>query len=181
MAKNDNPHALRMYQAITEMKSADMADSLAENHPLSKSANVEQKQKWACEVCAYLESQCTPEESVSIRRMCRCNDGKTMVNEILGAIRKSEDLASSCTHFTQHNKYAFLEYVSDQELHFGYHACVCSCIKHSTQDVLLLWCECSVGYALSMFRTVFGDTVEVTLLENVKSGGQCCKMKINWS
>ncbi len=180
MAKNDHPHAMRMYQALSDVKDSAYADSFTEKYPLSKSANVEQKHRWACACCNYLEQHCTPDEATSIRRACRCNDGKTMANAILSAIRKADGLASACELFTQQNQYAFLEFVNDHELFFGYHACVCSCVKRSEQDVPLLWCECSVGYALSMFRMVFGESVEVSLLESVKSGGSCCKMRITW-
>jgi len=180
MPKNDNPHAQRMYQAICAVKDTTHADRFAEAYPLSKSADVDAKCHWANNCCAYLSNSCTPDDAEQIRRACRCNDGKTMANAILAAIRKAGILAAGCELFSQQNKYAFLEYVNDHEFIFGYHACVCSCIKRSDQYVPLLWCECSVGYAQSMFRTVFGESVKVKLLESVNSDGTRCRMKITW-
>lgn len=180
MAKNDNPHALRMYQAICEVKDAAHADRFAEVYPLSKSADVDQKHRWAHDCCSYLSDSCSPDDAMEIRRACRCNDGKTMANQIMTSIRKAGSLDAGCALFSQQNKYVFLEYVNDHELIFGYHTCVCSCIKRSDKYVPNLWCECSVGYAQNMFRLIFGEHVEVKLLESIKSDGTCCKMKITW-
>jgi hypothetical protein len=82
--------------------------------------------------------------------------------------------------FSEKNEYAFLEYISDHEVIFGYHACVCSCIKRAEGPIPLLFCECSAGYAEDMFRQVFGDTVQVTMLDSVKIGAERCTFRIHW-
>ena len=180
MPKNDNPHALRLYQAVCDVKDAAHADRIAEVLPLSKGADVSRKHRWAHDCCAYLSNTCSPDDALQIRRTCRCNDGKTMAREIDSCIRKAGTLQDGCSLFTRQNKYAFLEYVSGHELRFGYHTCVCSCIKRSEEYVPVLWCECSAGYALSMFRMLFGDSVQVHLLSSVKSGAERCEIKITW-
>lgn len=178
MPKNDNPHALRLADAIRSHADEDAAQAFANAHPLSKSADVEKKFRWACEVCAALDAQFDAASAAAIRRDCRCNDGRTMARQIAGCIRRAGSLAEGCALFTQENPYAFLEYVSEHELIFGYHACVCSCVKRAEGTLPLVWCECSAGYAEAMFHQVFGEGVQVELLCSVKAGGSRCEMRL---
>lgn len=180
MPKNDNPHSLRLADAICSHIGRDAALAFSTAHPLAKSADVEKKSRWACEVCAALDAQFDADSAAAIRRDCRCNDGRTMAQQIASCIRKAGSLAEGSALFTGENPYAFLEYVSEHELIFGYHACVCSCIKRAEGALPLLWCECSAGYALAMFRQVLGDSVQVELLNSVKAGGARCEIRVRW-
>lgn len=180
MPVNDNAHALRLHQALTDAGYAVLAETIANGSPLSKSADVTKKYTWACAICKHLETALPREDAVQIRRACRCNNGTTMANEISSCIKKTTTLEEACVLFTNNSKYAFLEYVNDHELVFGYHNCVCSCIKRAEGEVPLLWCECSVGYAEAMFQQVFGNTVRVTLLGSSKSSTERCSFHIEW-
>lgn len=177
MPKNDNPHALRLHAAIQRHAGDAAAEAFMQAHPLSKSAGPEQKFAWACAVCDAATQQ-FGESAAAIRRDCRCNDGRTMAKEIAGCIAKAGSLAGGCALFTEKNRYAFLEYVSENELIFGYHACVCSCVKRVESTLPLTWCECSCGYAEAMFTQVFGKGVQVELLGSVKHGDRRCEMRI---
>ena len=180
MPKNDNPHSLRLNEALYTLANVLTADAFVAAHPLSKSADVEKKYRWACDVCQALEEQFTPEDAATIRQNCRCGDGKTMAHEISTCISKAGSLFDGCKMFSQKNKYAFLDYVSEHEVIFGYHACVCSCVKRADGPVPLLWCECSAGYTMAMFKQLFGNTVQVKLLSSVKSGADRCTFRIQW-
>lgn len=178
MPKNDNPHVLRLAAALRAHQGDSAADAFADAHPLPKSADVGKKHRWACDICAALSAQYDADTAAAIRRDCRCSDGRTMAAQIAGCIRKAGSIADGCALFTRGNPYAFLEYVSDKELLFGYHACVCSCVKRAEAPVPLLWCECSCGYAEAMLRQVFGEGVQVELLGSVKAGGTRCEMRV---
>ena len=180
MPANDNAHALRLKEALCASNGEAAAQNFADAHPLAKSADVNKKHRWACDVCAALEEQFGPETAASIRRNCRCGDGKTMAQEISACIIKAGSLADGCKLFSRKNKYAFLEYISEHEVIFGYHACVCSCVKRADGMVPLLWCECSAGYTEAMFKRIFGDTVQVKLLGSVKAGADRCTLRIQW-
>ncbi len=180
MPANDNAHALRMISALRDIHGESAADAFSQSFPLSKSADVTRKHHWACNVCTALESQFGAEDAATIRRACRCGDGATMAKEILSCIKKAGSLTDGCTLFTQKNHYAFLEYVDEHSLIFGYHDCVCSCIKRAEGNVPRLWCECSAGYTEAMFRQLFGDTVCVTLLGTAKSGDSRCTFSVRW-
>ena len=177
MPKNDHAHALRLNTALRAHLGDEEAMAFAASCPLSKSASVEARYAWACRVADAL-APCP--DGAAIRRDCRCNDGRAMAQQISACIRKGGSLAAGCALFTEQNHYAGLEYVSEHELLFFYRACVCSCVKRAEGLVPLMWCECSAGYAESMFRQVFGCPVRVTLLESVKSGANRCTMRIEW-
>ena len=179
MPKNDNAHALRLKEAIQLTAGEEEANRFAEKYPLSKSADISKKHQWACDICTALQEH-FPCEAASIRRACHCGDGKTMAHEMMACFQKAESLALGCELFSEMNQYAFLEYISDHELIFGYHACVCSCIKRAEGPIPLLFCECSAGYAEAMFQQVFGDAVQVTLLDSVKNGAERCIFRIHW-
>ena len=179
MLKNDNAHALRLKEVIQLTVGEEEANRFAEKFPLSKSADISKKHQWACDICTALQEH-FPCEAASIRRACHCGDDKTMAREMLAFFQKSGGLKEGCRLFSEKNPYAFLEYVSDHELIFGYHACLCSCIKRAEGPISLLFCECSAGYAEAMFQQVFGDLVKVTLLDSVKNGAERCTFRIQW-
>ncbi len=179
MPRNDNPHALRLADALCLHQGSESAEAFAQAHPLGKSADPEKKFRWACEVCQDLTKTFGTDVAAAIRRDCRCNDGRTMAQQILRCLRQKSTLTDACALFTQENPYAFLEYVNEHELCFGYHACVCSCVKRIAGTLPLTWCECSAGYALNMFHIVFPDrTVHVELLGSVKAGDERCRMRV---
>lgn len=177
MAMNDNPHALRLIQALDRIAGGEAAQSLSAQHPLSKGADAARKFCWALDICASLSDSFDPQTVRSIRRECRCGDGRTMAREIHDCVVKAGNLRDGCDLFTQKNRYAFLEYVSESELIFGYHACVCSCVKRIDAPLPLAWCECSAGYAQAMLQQAFGEHVQVELLTSVKSGSRRCEMR----
>ena len=179
MRKNDNAHSLRLLAALHTTGHDEVAASYEKDYPLSNSADVSKKYRRACDICHALEAQFSRDEAASIRQDCRCGDGKSMAKEITGCISKAGDLPGGCKLFSEKNKYAFLEYVNEHELIFGYHACVCSCIKRAEGEVPALWCECSVGYVSCMFKLIFGDFTSVHLLGSAKSGAGCCTFRIH--
>lgn len=56
MPKNDNVKSIRLYESVKNNISKEVADSMAENVYLSKSADFKRKFMWANDVCNYLES-----------------------------------------------------------------------------------------------------------------------------
>lgn len=178
MPRNDNPHALRLLEALRSTAGDKAAMDFAAAHPLSRSADINRKFCWAAEVSTALDGAFDAETVRRIRRACRCADGRTMAKEIADCIAKAGSLQDGCTMFSKRNRYAFLEYVNERELVFGYRACVCSCVKRVEGTLPLTWCECSCGYAEAMLRQVFGEQTQVELLWSVKTGGVRCEMRV---
>ena len=57
MPKNDNPHAVRLMNSLIAAGEKEAANTLAEAHPLSKSADFQKKFEWASNLCTFLDAQ----------------------------------------------------------------------------------------------------------------------------
>lgn len=55
MAKNDNAHSVRLGDSLERNVGQDTAREFREKYPLSKSANIDKKFKWAKTICEYME------------------------------------------------------------------------------------------------------------------------------
>lgn len=57
MPKNDNAHSLRLLDSLRKNCGDDVAEEFAQSYPLSKSANIEKKFKWAEAVCGNFSKE----------------------------------------------------------------------------------------------------------------------------
>ena len=92
MAKNDNAHAVRLVDSLERHVGYDAARKLEINYPLSKSADIEKKYKWAKDICHYLEEHFDTDTIISIRKECRCNDGKSIASKLLKYLHKADSI-----------------------------------------------------------------------------------------
>ncbi len=180
MPKNDNAHALRMVSGIEKHAGTDAARQFADQHPLSKSASIEKKHQWAQEACAYLTAHFDENTIRAIRRECRCNDGRAIAEKLLKYLRRNASLQDFVADFNRSETFASLEYVGEKCLLFCYSSCYCACVKRVPGELPRAWCECTLGNAEGIFRAVFGDSVQVALLESIKTGGTRCAIQVAW-
>ncbi len=92
MAKNDNAHSIRFIDSLRKNIGNDVAEEFAEKYPLSKSANIEKKYEWAKNVCEYLDGHFDAETVMTLRKECRCNDGKSIANKIIKYLNKADSI-----------------------------------------------------------------------------------------
>lgn len=180
MPKNDNAHALRLAASLTAHVGENAAQAFAQAHPLSKSANVDQKFAWAQAVCQHLDGHYDAETIRSIRRDCRCNDGKAIADKLLRYLHKTGNLWDFAAAFNQGETFASIEYLSENALFFCYPECYCACVKRAAGTLTSAWCACTLGNAEAIFTRVFGPEVRVTLLESIKTGSGRCVLRVEW-
>lgn len=181
MAKNDNAHSIRLLDSLRRNIGNDVEDEFGERYPLSKSANIEKKYEWAKNVCDYLDGRFDTETIMTIRKECRCNDGKSIANKILKYLNKADSIEQFVKDFNENETFAFLEYISDNKILFCYPECYCACIKRVPGEVSRAWCYCTLGNAEGIFKEVFKrDDIKVTLLESIKTGGGKCSIEVEW-
>lgn len=180
MAKNDNAHSIRMINSINMNAGSDKAKEFEEKHPLSKSANIDKKYEWAKNVCNYLEEHFDSETIRKIRKDCKCNDGKAIADKLIKYLKNADSIEQFVSTFNEKETFAFLEYISDNKVLFGYPQCYCPCVKRIPQEISKTWCYCTLGNVESIFKQVFNKEVKVTLLESVKSGGARCVIEVEW-
>ncbi len=180
MAKNDNAHSIRLIDSLRRNIGNDAADEFEETYPLSKSANIEKKFEWARNVCDYLDGRYDSETIMTIRKECRCNDGKSIANKILKYLNKTDSIEQFVKAFNENETFASLEYISDNKILFCYPECYCACIKRVSGEVSRSWCYCTLGNAEGIFKEVFKKDIKVSLLESVKTGGDRCVIVVEW-
>ncbi len=179
--KNDNAHAIRLYQALQNVVGDDVAEYVAANFPLGKSADVPHKAAWATKICNYLETSFDADTVSSIRQLCPCNNGATAAKLMKMCMQKTTNIHEFVELFNQTDKSGgWLEYVSEHELLLCYPTCFCACIKRNDEMISSSWCQCSVGYAKRVFEQVVEVPVTAELVSSVKSGAERCAIRVNW-
>lgn len=180
MPKNDNAHSIRMKNALEKSFGTDIAIEFEEKHPLSQSADVGKKYEWAKEICCFLEERFKEEQIVSIRRECRCNDGKSIAQKMLKYLKRSENIKSFTEDFNRNETFARLEYIGENKLLFCYPQCYCACVKRIPEPLPKTWCYCTLGNAQGIFEELFQKEVTVSLLESIKTGAAKCVIEVEW-
>lgn len=122
MAKNDNAHSVRLVESLERNVGYDIAKEFAEKYPLSKSANIEKKYQWAKTICNYLNEHFDTNTITTIRKECRCHDGKSIASKFLKYLNKVDSIKEFVYLFNQNETFAELEYISDNKILFCYPA-----------------------------------------------------------
>jgi hypothetical protein len=177
MSKNDNPQAIRLYESIAKHAGEDAARTLADNAPLSKSADYIKKFRWAENICESLEQSFDGETVKRIRMDCACGPGEGQIKKLKAIYNTAsglEDFAAKATAKSEDYKILY----EDGALMLVYPTCYCSCVKRVDKPLTETWCLCTLGYAKRMFQQVLGREVNVELQTSVKTGGSQCRMKI---
>ena len=171
MAKNDNAQSVRLVDSLERHVGYDTAREFEANYPLSKSADINKKYQWANTICSYLEEHFDTDTIISIRKECRCNDGKSIANKLLKYLNKADSIKEFVRLFNEKETFACLEYISDNKIRFCYPECYCACVKRVPQEL---------GNAEGIFSNVFKTDVKVTLLESIKTGADKCVIEVEW-
>lgn len=180
MAKNDHAHAVRLMDSLRKHIGDDAHDAFDKKYPLSKSADIAKKYEWAKNVCNYLEAHYDAETIMTIRKECRCNDGKSIANKILKHLNSTDTISQFVNAFNESETFASLEYISDNKILFCYPECYCACIKRAPGEVSRAWCYCTLGNIECIFKEVFKKEIKATLLESIKTGGARCVIEVEW-
>ena len=177
MPRNDNPHAVRLYNSITKHVNEETAEGIANKISLSKSADFERKFTWAESVCAELKDKLPEDVVKAIRMDCACGPE-------MGKIDNLKKLYDSCSNTEEFAKKAnaqntgFTIESNGDAIFLIYPQCYCSCVKRVDKPLSKTWCYCTLGYTKRMFEYIMSREVSVELLESVKIGGNVCKIKI---
>lgn len=177
MAKNDNPHAIRMYNSLASVNQ-EVADAFSKKLPLTRSADFKKKFKWASDVCEFLEERFDEETICKLRSSCNCEDGISKADRMKYYLKTTNNIAHFVEAFNSKESYAKIELDGD-DLLFIYPTCYCSCVKRIDQILSKTWCYCTQGYAKSLFEKVFEVPVKAELMESIKTGSNRCVVKIS--
>lgn len=178
MAKNDNAHSVRLVDSLERNVGQDAAIEFREKYPLSKSANIDKKFKWAKTTCEYMEGHFDTETIIKVRKECRCNDGKSIANKLLKYLNKVDSIKEFVYLFNQNETFAIFEYISENKILLRYPECYCACVKRVPEELSQTWCYCTLGNADGIFSKVFKKDVKVKLLKSIKTGADKCVIEV---
>ncbi len=177
MAKNDNPHAIRLTESLEKHGKHNEAISFLETHPLSKSATAEAKLEWAQQQCTFLSEHFDNETVKDIRMDCACGPELGKGKKLKNLYEKENDLGLFVERANKLNQGFSLQY-DGEFVYLIYPQCYCSCVKRFDTALPVTWCYCTLGYTKKMFECIFDKEVQVELLSSVKQGDSVCKIKI---
>lgn len=178
MPKNDNVKSIRLYDSVKTNIGEEAADKMAETVYLSKSADFKRKFKWAGDVCAYLENNFDAEQVKRIRMDCSCTPPPKLIEQLQQLYKKCSDLDSFAREYEASGGGSFTLAYEGDALIFTYPRCYCDCVQRVNEPTSRTWCLCTLGYTKKLFDAVFERDTEVELLESIKTGSNCCVIKI---
>jgi len=177
MPKTDNPHAIRLYNSLTKYTDEQTAERIAYKIPLSKSADINKKFAWAESICDDLQKAFDDNTIKEIRMDCACGPEMGKINKLQKIYQSSANLNEFITKANNLNQ-GFTMQTENNHLFLIYPQCYCSCVKRIESSISEIWCYCTLGYTKKMFEHILDRSVEVELLESVKTGGKKCVIKI---
>ncbi|MGN0425950.1 MAG: DUF6144 family protein [Acetatifactor sp.] len=177
MAKNDNPHAVRLQESMITHGESAAAEQFAASHPLSKSANIEKKFAWAQSVCEFLSGNYDDEKVKAIRMDCACGPELGKGKKLREIFEKESDARTFVEKVNRLNQGFTMEF-DGKYFYLIYPQCYCSCVKRMEQTLPETWCYCTLGYTKRMFENIFDGGVKVELMGSVKLGNENCRIRI---
>jgi hypothetical protein len=177
MAKNDNPHSIRLFDSIVKHSDKKTAEEIAYKMPLSKSADFVKKFAWAESICTDLEKKFDKATVKNIRMDCACGPEMGKIKKLKEIYLKSVDINDFAVKLNKLDQ-GFSVEIKNKALFLIYPQCYCSCVKRVDKIISKTWCYCTLGYTQKMFENILDRKVKVELIESIKSGGKICKIKI---
>ena len=179
MSKNDNPHAIRLYESVLKHSNRTAADKIANQYPLSKAADIDKEFTWAESICADLENEFDDEMVKTIRMDCVCGPDMGNLSNFKNMYQSSTDLEEFVSNINNQNQGFTIEY-DDNALYYIYPECYCPCVNRIDKPISKTWCFCTLGYTKKMFEYILDRKVDVSLIESIKTGGSICKIKVTY-
>jgi len=140
------------------------------NHPQ------EDNPTWVKNTMKRLEEKFDAPTVKKIRMNCQCGYG---MDEKLALVKELMAMSSDMEEFGNQEKAraAGLSYANG-ELFLMFPYCPCPMLAEVERLESKTWCQCTTGYSKVLFEKAFGCEVDVELLKSVKTGDDCCLMKI---
>ena len=155
-----------------------LADSIAFEIPLPSRATDKEKAAWVRHVVASLERHFSRDTVRSVmmgchcENLCRLGEMKQWLGQLYG---ESSSVASFVEKVNSHGAGWRIE---DGAIYTKFLWCECHMLKDVDSFSSTTWCHCTEGYTKALFEHVLGCEVESELVQTIKTGHECCIVKI---
>lgn len=173
-----HPVAIRLHRNLRRVCDAGLAYAIAFAASLPETASRAEKAEWVLRVTAELE-RCLPAATVrsvmlGCHRddMCRLGEMKAWLG---GLYRESASLEEFVDRVNEHGAGWRIE---DGAIYTKFLWCECHMLREVETLPSMTWCHCTEGYTRALFEHVLDCEVESELLQTIKTGHDCCIVKI---
>ncbi len=177
MPKNDNSQAVRFLNSMEKHGEREAGERFCEAHPLGKSADYKKRFAWAKQLCAFLNDHYDDETVRAVRADCACGPARSFVAKIRPLYEQDRDPAAFVDRTNRLDLGFSLEYDGTSYC-VVYPQCYCSCVNRVPEALPEAWCYCTLGFSERMFREILGTEVRAELICSVKTGADCCRIRI---
>ncbi len=192
--KNKHPEVFFLYEQIKAISNEEIAKSIVFSVSLPITASIAQKSDWVNFVANQLQQQFDEKTIIKIRQGCYYESTQTCLKKHIDGYECLDKKIYDCTKKWLKSQYEISNnlndfvnrvnerslgwYVKDEILHTKFFECECPMVQGIEILSSKVWCYCSTGYSKRLFEDVFDCTVDVELLESIKTGSDICLMKI---
>lgn len=173
-----HPVADKLHRNLERECGGEMADRVAYGVDLAADAPPEDKAAWVRHVVAELEGRLPEGARRDVMMGCHCDEICKLddMKEWLGGLYRG---SATMEEFVEKvNRHGAGWYIEDGSLYTKYLWCECHMLGAVESLPSLTWCHCTEGYAKALFEHVFGREVESELLRSIKTGAECCLIRI---
>ncbi|UCE44074.1 MAG: hypothetical protein JSV57_00845 [Candidatus Bathyarchaeota archaeon] len=184
----------RLTQRIMDKMRAELPGDICKKvltwnyHKLRAEAFKEKKQRF--EKAPSIDEYLKDEHERLIAELERCMKAgqlwyeQEITPEVLEFVRDNQEICTGVKHgdkiYVTKMPYAPKQYLKEKDPALKrYHACHCplvrSAIRDGTHEIPPIFCYCSGGYEKFHFDNIFGEPVEVDLLESALKGDMRCR------
>jgi hypothetical protein len=174
MPEFQNPHSRRLYDSLVNLAGRETAERITATYPLDKTPTNRQKQAWVQAVCSSLDREFGAEATGQTLMGCACGPAKRKMTALKKYYEEMGTLEAIAEKLSSQGAPSWVE---GDTLFISYPKCYCSFVNKLSGPLPESWCFCGLGYTRRNLEYVFGQPVEVTLLESVKKGDKRCLMK----
>ncbi len=171
-----HPAAENLRRNLLRFSDAARAEAIA--LPLNVAASDAEKAAWVRRITSALEEEFSPEDIRTVMMGCHCGDLcrlDEMKKWLCGLYNESASLADFVERVNAHGVEWTLE---NNAIYTKFLWCECHMLREVATLDSSTWCHCTEGYTKALFEHVLGYAVESELLQTIKTGHDCCIVKI---
>lgn len=173
-----HPAAANLRANLTRLCGEDEAARIVDVAPLSPEATDTEKAEWVRRVVAALEARFSEDAVRLVMMGCHCDDICRLgeMKEWLGGhYRESASMEEFVERMNRHGAGWELK---DGEIYTRFLWCECHMLREVDALDSKTWCYCTEGYTKALFEHVLGSEVESELVQTIRTGHDCCIVKI---